>query len=58
MCAKNYLSLLSNHWYFPRTIPGMVGLSRVEDSLMTFQRLYLLEEQAKKAGVNFDWECL
>ena len=58
MCVKNSLSLPSNHWRIPRTIAGIVGLSRIDDSLMTFHWLYLLKEQAKKAGGSFDWECL
>jgi len=56
LCSKNDLILLNKKWCIPRTFAGWVGFRRYEGTIHNFQRLYLLEERAKSAGLNFDWE--
>jgi hypothetical protein len=56
MCSKKRLTLLDKHWCLPRTFAGMAGFRRYEGTIKNFQRLYLLEEQTRTAGLDFDWE--
>ena len=56
MFSKQRLTLLDKNWCFPRTLAGMAGFRRYEGTIYNFQRLNLLEEQTRNAGLNFDWE--
>ena len=58
LCNKKNLTLLNKKYCIPRSVAGMMGFQRYESSIQNFYRLYLLESEAKKAGVNFDWENL
>jgi len=65
MGQKGWLDLLRKDVCIPMTIFGCTsfpqGISRyfvpvVEKLMLNFERLYLLEKQAKEAGVDFNWE--
>ncbi len=65
MGQKGWLDLLRKDVCIPMTIFGCtsfpLGISRrfvpvVEKLMLNFERLYLLEKQAKEAGVDFNWE--
>jgi hypothetical protein len=65
MRRKGWLDLLSKDVCLPMTVFGCTnfpqGISRyfvpvVEKLMLNFERLYLLEKQAKEAGVDFTWE--
>ena len=55
---KNFLSLLQRRSCIPMDIAGFAGLRRAEHTIFTFQRLYLLEQKVKEAGLDFDWDCM
>jgi hypothetical protein len=65
MGQKGWLDLLRKDVCLPATILACTsfpqGISRhlvavVEKLMLNFERLYLLEKQAKEAGVDFTWE--
>ena len=56
MCSRKRLALLDRNWCAPRTLAGLAGFRRYEGTIRNFQRLYLLEETVRAAGLNFDWE--
>jgi hypothetical protein len=65
MGQKGWLDLLRKDVCLPVTAFGCTsfpqGISRhfvpvVEKLMLNFERLYLLEKQAKEAGVDFNWE--
>ncbi len=56
LCNKERLTLLNKRWCLPRTLAGMAGIQRYEGIIHHFQRFYLLEEQARMAGLDFDWD--
>jgi hypothetical protein len=58
LCAKNRLALLSRTHCLPRMIAGAGGFRRAEGLIHTVRRLYLLEQQARAAGLDFDWDRL
>jgi hypothetical protein len=55
LCKRNRLALLSRTHCIPRMIAGAGGLGRTEGLIHTVRRLYLLEQQARTAGLDFDW---
>ena len=55
---KNWLSLLAKRRSSLLAVAGMVNSSRFESSILTLQRLYLLEERARSSAIDFDWERL
>jgi len=62
LCKKNCLDLLAKEKCIPLVMLGASAapLSRrvasiVEDALLTFQRLYLLERRVRDAKLDFDW---
>jgi Asparagine synthase/Glutamine amidotransferase domain len=56
MCDKNQLTLLARKHCLPRLLAGIAGVGRVEVSVLTFQRLYWLEQQMRDARLDLDWE--
>lgn len=56
MCRKNRLVLLNKNWCLPRILAGTAGFRRYEGTIHNLQRLNMLEEQTRTAGLNFDWE--
>ncbi len=56
MYSKKCLGLLDKKWCLPRTLMGITGIRRYEGIIHHFQRLYLLEEKTRTAGLNFDWD--
>jgi asparagine synthase len=56
MCSRKRLALLDRNWCAPRTLAGLAGFRRYEGTIRNFQRLYLLEETVRAAGLDFDWE--
>ena len=56
ICQQKRLSLLKKQWCIPRCLVGCIGLPRLVGTLYQFRRLWLLEEQARAYGLNFDWE--
>lgn len=56
MCGKQGLALLNKNWCLPWTLAGMAGIRRYEGTIHNFQRLYLLEEETRTAGLNFEWQ--
>ena len=55
---KNWLSLLSKNRSMLQAMAGIVGYYPVESSIMTMQRLYLLERRVRDAALDFDWEYI
>ncbi len=55
---KNWLSLLARRRSSLLALAGMVNSARFESSILTLQRLYLLEEQARSSAIDFDWKRL
>jgi hypothetical protein len=58
MWDKRQLSLLSKLRCLPVSGAGIIAAQRWEWAILTFERLYLLEQKMRQAGVAFDWEDL
>lgn len=58
LSGKNRLSLLSKGRCMRIATAAIFGRHRAEKSIMTMQRLYLLEQRVRDAGLDFDWECI
>jgi hypothetical protein len=37
---------------------ALVGDRRVEEAILAFDRLYLLEQRTRRAGMSLDWDSL
>ncbi len=55
IAAGDWLSLLARKRCLLMSMAGVAGVRRVEESLGTFERLYLFERRVRDAGVDFDW---
>jgi hypothetical protein len=55
---KRWLSLLEKSRCTLLAMAGIVGPHRFEKSIMTMQRLYLLEQRVRDTHLDFDWECI
>jgi hypothetical protein len=58
LCQKNRLSHLSKTRCVPLTFAGIMGSRRAQNSILTFIRMYLLEQRLIDTGVAFDWELI
>ena len=59
MCHREWLTLLRRERAMPFSMAAATaGLRRGEHEVMTYWRLYLLEERLRDACVSFDWECI
>jgi hypothetical protein len=56
--SKRWLSLLAKSRCRVLTMAALVGDRRVEEAILAFDRLYLLEQRTRSAGMSLDWDSL